>query len=72
MANRTAFTTLSASSPKELHRQLGELREKLRTLRFRVTAGQEKDVREIRATRHLIAQIMTALHRLPTKQEKTS
>lgn len=65
------FSELKTMSSKELHRQLSEQREKLRTLRFRVTNGQEKDVREIRSTRKRIAHLLTALNLPPTK-EKTS
>jgi len=60
------------ASPTELQRRLGELRERLRDLRFRVAAGQEKDVREIRQARRTIAQILTRLRQPVTTKEKSS
>lgn len=60
------------ASPTELQRRLGELRERLRDLRFRVAAGQEKDVREIRQVRRTIAQILTRLRQPVTTKEKSA
>ncbi len=45
----------------ELRRQLAESREKLRDLRFRVSQGQHKDVREIRELRTRIARLQTVV-----------
>lgn len=44
-----------------LKRLLAQERERLRDLRFRVSAGQVKDVREIRESRKTVAQILTLL-----------
>lgn len=44
-----------------LKKLLAEERERLRDLRFRVAAGQYKDVREIRAARLLVARLLTLL-----------
>lgn len=45
----------------ELKRQLTDNREKLRQLRFDLSAGKVKNVRVIRQTRKEIAQILTLL-----------
>jgi len=45
----------------ELKRLLAESREQLRELRFRVSANQHKDVREVRELRQRIARILTKL-----------
>jgi len=43
----------------ELDRLLADLRDKVRDMRFKVAARQLTDVREIRAARQTIAQILT-------------
>ena len=45
----------------ELERMLAQARNRLRELRFKVAAKQLADVREIRETRKLVAQIMTLI-----------
>lgn len=45
----------------ELKRLLAAEREHVRDLRFRVSAGQLKNVRDIRQTRALIARLLTVL-----------
>lgn len=45
----------------ELRALLGETRERLRDLRFRVGTAQESHVREIREARRTIARILTIL-----------
>ena len=47
----------------ELKRKLYEAREKLRELRFNIQLKQFKNVREIRKTKKLIAQILTILNK---------
>jgi len=59
---------LREKSEKELTKLLATSREKLRDLRFKVTAKQLKNVREIRKTRKLIAQILTVLQNLKVKK----
>lgn len=45
----------------ELKRLLASERERLRDLRFRVAAGQLKNVRDVRKARFTIARILTVL-----------
>ena len=52
---------LKGKPASELARLLTETREELRELRFRVSADQHKDVRELREMRQRIARIMTIL-----------
>jgi ribosomal protein L29 len=59
---------LREKSEKELTKLLATSREKLRDLRFKVTAKQLKNVREIRKTKKLIAQILTILQNLKVKK----
>lgn len=54
------LTTKNNQEPKEL---LKVNQEKLRELRFKDSNKQLKNVREIRATRNLIAQILTLLNK---------
>ncbi len=63
------WSELQHATPNELQRQLGELRERLRGLRFRLSVGQEKDVREVRDVRRHIARILTKLRQLKTTTE---
>lgn len=58
---------LRKKSDVELKRLLSSERERLRDLRFRVNAGQLKNVRDIRHCRSTIAQVLTLL-----KQKKVS
>jgi large subunit ribosomal protein L29 len=46
----------------ELHKLLEENREKLRELSFKDSNKQLKNVREIRSTKKLVAQILTLLN----------
>ena len=59
-------TDLKQLDTDALMRLLGEQQEKLRELRFKVGQGELKNVREMRATKTLIAQIKT-LHTSRTK-----
>lgn len=52
---------LKQKSEKELQRLLQEDREKLRQLRFDLSAGKVKNVREIRKIKKDIARILTTL-----------
>jgi ribosomal protein L29 len=61
------FKELSAKEPKELEPILAATREKLRELRFKDSNKQVKNIREIRATKHLIAQILTLLNKAESK-----
>jgi len=54
---------IQSAGGTELRRQLATAREDLRHLRFRVTANQHKDVRELRSLRRHIARMLTQLHR---------
>ncbi len=53
------ISELREKTDLELDRMLAEYRDKVRDLRFRVTARQLTDVREIREMRKAIAQILT-------------
>lgn len=52
---------LREKNERELASLLESSRDLLRSLRFRVAANQEKDVREVRQTRKTVARIMTLL-----------
>ncbi len=52
---------LRKKTKKELNRSLREKRERLRQLRFDLTSGKVKNVREIRAIKKDIARILTIL-----------
>lgn len=49
-------------SEKDLHKDLIEVREKLRVLKFDLSAGKVKNVREIRSIKKDIAKILTVLN----------
>lgn len=53
---------LTGKNEGELQRMLKAEREKLRDLRFRISGGQVKDVRELRLVRKTIARILTTLN----------
>ena len=53
---------LKSKSAPELQALLSVEQEKLRDLRFKDSNKQLKNIREIRATRNLIAQILTLLN----------
>ena len=55
------ISELRLKTKEELTNLLVEQREKLRGLRFDIELKQSKNVREIRKTRKLIAQILTIL-----------
>lgn len=57
------FKELQGKKEAELQNLLAENREKLRELRFKDANKQLKDVREIRRTKALIAQVLTALNK---------
>ena len=50
---------LREKSAPEMTKMLGELRNRLRDLRFRLASRELRDVRELRETRKTIAQILT-------------
>ena len=52
---------LEQKQNKELYRSLQEKREKLRQLKFDLSAGKVKNVREIRKIKKDIARILTVL-----------
>lgn len=57
------FKDLTNKKEADLHKLLGEQRNELRELRFKVHGGQLKQVREMRAVRKLIARILTVLNK---------
>lgn len=59
---------LRTKSKKELTEILQNLRAKLRDLRFKVAAKQLKNIREVRAVKKQIAQILTVLQEIKTKK----
>ncbi len=56
------FKELSKKTEKELQAILSEYREKLRLARFKDANKQLKNVREIRVTRNVIANVLTLLN----------
>jgi ribosomal protein L29 len=57
------FKELKTKSVKDLQELLVAGRDKLRELRFKDANKQLQDVREIRITRQLIAQILTLINK---------
>ena len=55
------FKELKKKSESDLHKVLADYRAKLRELRFKDANKQLKNVREIRAIRTVIAQVLTLL-----------
>lgn len=55
------FNELKTKPEKELHKMLIETRAKLREMRFKVASNQLKNVKEIKLSRKLIAQILMLL-----------
>ena len=53
---------LRSKSPEELEKTLLELKEKLRGLRFELSASQIEDIREVRKTKRDIARVLTILN----------
>jgi len=58
------FVELSKKPKNELQTLLSEKREKLRQLRFNISSGKVKNVREIRMIKKDIARILTLLKSL--------
>ncbi len=52
---------LQEKTETELQRLLADARERVRMLRFGIAAKQVKNIREIRASRKTIAQVLTIL-----------
>jgi ribosomal protein L29 len=57
------FKELITKNENELRRLLADNQDKLRELRFKDSNKQLKDVREIRSTKKLVAQINTLLNK---------
>ncbi len=55
------ITELRKKSEGELQQLLKQQRETVRDLRFKVTAKQHKDVRELREAKKAVARILTTL-----------
>lgn len=64
------YKELKNKKADELRKILSEQRDKLRDLRFKDANKQLKDVRTIRKTRVMIAQIMTLLSRSKNETKK--
>ena len=58
------FKELTTKDKGELQKLLDVNREKLRDLRFKNSNKQLKNIREIRVTKELIAQILTLISRI--------
>ncbi len=54
---------LKESTPDELKKKLGVLEEDLRTLRFKAQGAKSKNVKEGKALRREIAQVLTELNK---------
>lgn len=57
------FKELKKKTESELHKLLEQSRDKLRDLRFKDANKQLKNIREIRQTREIVAQILTLLNK---------
>lgn len=51
-----------------LEKELAHLREELRELKFKVSQNQQKDVRDVREKRKLVAQMMTIIQQKKMKK----
>lgn len=58
------FSDLQEKTKEELKEMLQDEREKLRQLRFRVSARELKNIREVRLIKKTVAQILTKLKKL--------
>ncbi len=56
------FKELKTKSVLELNKLLPEYREKIRDLRFSVSAKQLKNIRELRMAKKIVARILTLLN----------
>ncbi len=66
LPNDMDWTEITRKGQPELERLLASNRERLRSLRFAVSQGQHKDVRDLRELKHDIARLMTKLRQLKT------
>lgn len=66
------MTELSQKPKNELKILLSEKRERLRQLRFKISSGKVKNVREIRMTKKDIARILTILQETKNKKQETN
>lgn len=55
------FQDLKIKNEKDLHELLGETREQIRELRFKVSEKQAKNVRTLRELKKTVAKILTLL-----------
>jgi len=62
------FADLKNKNLKELQEILAEKRETVRELRFKVSEKQLKDVRNLRETKKVIAQILTLINQKRTNK----
>ena len=60
---------LRAKTVKDLNKLLAQHREKLRDLRFSVSAKQLKNIREFREARKLVARIITVIKENQSKEQ---
>jgi len=58
------YKAIQSKSVKDLEKLLGESREELRGLRFKLAANQLADVRSVREVKRAIAKIQTRLSQL--------
>ena len=59
------YKELKNLSEKEWQKILGETREKLRDLKFKVASNQVKNIRELRQAKKTIARVLFLLKSLP-------
>ena len=60
---------LRSQSPTALQRTLAEAERRLQELRFQISSGQLRDIREVREVRKRIAQIKTLVQENQTEEE---
>lgn len=66
------WNEINRKGQPELERLLATGREHLRTLRFGVSQGQQKNVRQVRQAKHDVARLMTKLRQLKLPPQPTS
>jgi len=62
------FTELRKKTKTELEKLCQDLRERLRALRFNLSTGKVKNVKEVRQVRKEIARILTLLKEISSKK----
>lgn len=66
--NKELKKNLKESTPADLEKKLDGLREDLRVLRFKAEGAKTKNVKEAKALKRQIAQVLTEINKSNTKR----